>query len=50
MAVETMMDPGPTTLRPSYLIDDAVELLAKQNQDGILVTSSDGKLMGIFRR
>lgn len=50
MAVETIMDPGPTTLRPSYLVEDAVELLARQNQDGILVTSSEGKLMGVFRR
>jgi CBS domain-containing protein len=50
MAVETIMDPGPTTLRPSYLVEDAVELLARQNQDGILVTSSEGKLMEVFRR
>lgn len=48
MAAEKVMNPGPTTLRPSYLVDDAAELLAKRKQDAILVTSSAGKLMGIF--
>ena len=50
IAVETIMDPGPTTLRPSSLFDEAAELLAKRKQNAILVTSSDGKLMGVFRR
>jgi hypothetical protein len=48
ISVETAMDPGPTTLRPSYLIKDAKELVVKSGRDAI-VTSSDGQLMGIFR-
>jgi CBS domain-containing protein len=48
ISVETAMDPGPTTLRPSYLLKDANELVVKSGGDAI-VTSSDGKLMGIFR-
>jgi CBS domain-containing protein len=47
---ENVMEPGPTTLRPSYGADDAAELLVKRKQDAILVTSSDGKLMGALRR
>ncbi len=50
VAAEKVMDPGPTTLRPSSLFDEAAELLAKRKQNAILVTSSDGKLMGVFRR
>ena len=48
MAVETIMDPGATTLRPSYLVEDALELLIKRSRDDIVVTSSDGRLIGIF--
>ena len=48
ICVETAMDPGPKTLRPSYLLKDAKELVVKSGRDAI-VTSSDGQLMGIFR-
>jgi CBS domain-containing protein len=48
IAIETVMDPGPTTLRPSYLLEDAKKAVAKSGRDAI-VTSSDGRLMGIFR-
>ena len=44
-----IMDFAPTTIRPSYPVDDAVELLLKKNHEFILVTSSDGKLLGVFR-
>jgi CBS domain-containing protein len=50
MPVEEIMDPGPTTLRPSLSVDNAMEFLEKHNLDAIPVTSSDGKLMGVFRR
>jgi hypothetical protein len=36
------------TLRPSYLVEDAKEWVAKNGRHAI-VTSSDGRLMGIFR-
>jgi CBS domain-containing protein len=48
MSVEIAIDPGPTTLRPSYLLEDAKKAVAKSGRDAI-VTSSDGRLMGIFR-
>jgi CBS domain-containing protein len=49
-SAEEVMEPGPTTFRPSYPVDDATEFLDKQNADAVLVTSSDGKLLGIFKR
>jgi CBS domain-containing protein len=48
IAVETVMDPGPTTLRPSYLIEHAKELVVKSGREAI-ITSSDGRLIGVFR-
>ena len=50
VAAETVMESGPTTLRPSFPADEAAELLSKRNQDAILVTGSDGKLIGLFKR
>ena len=50
MGVEKVMELGPTTFRPSYSVDEVTEFLGKQGWDAALVTSSDGKLMGIFRR
>ena len=48
ITVESVMDPRPTTLRPSYLVEDAKELVMKTSRDAI-ITSSDGRLMGLFR-
>ncbi|HEU4345562.1 MAG TPA: CBS domain-containing protein [Candidatus Binatia bacterium] len=47
---EKIMEPGPTTLRPSASVNQATELLDKQDAEAVLVTSSDGILMGVFRR
>jgi len=44
-----IMTPGPTTLRPNTSLDQARERLAKRNLKAFLVTSSDGRLMGMFR-
>jgi CBS domain-containing protein len=46
--VEEVMRAGPKTLRPSYAAEDAMQLLRKSGKRSILVTSSDGKLMGLF--
>lgn len=46
-SVSEMMNPGPTTLRPYTAVEDAVKKLDKQTH-AIPVTSSDGKLMGLF--
>jgi CBS domain-containing protein len=47
---EEVMQPGPTTVRPSLSISEAEEMLAEGKQDVLWVTSADGRLMGIFRR
>lgn len=46
-AVSEMMNPGPTTLRPYTAVEDALKKRDKQTH-AIPVTSSDGKLMGLF--
>lgn len=48
VTAEEVMNRAPTTLRPSHAIDDALELLRKSARRATLVTSSDGKLMGVF--
>jgi CBS domain-containing protein len=49
-SVEQIMDPAPLTFRANYPLDDATEFLNKQALDAALVTTSDGTLMGIFKR
>lgn len=44
-----IMELGPTTFRPSVSIQSAVESLEKNKKPAALVTSSDGKLIGVFR-
>ena len=46
-SVSEMMNPGPSTMRPYAAVEDAVKKLDKQTH-AIPVTSSDGKLMGLF--
>jgi CBS domain-containing protein len=48
ITVESVMEPGPTTLRPSYSVEDAKDLVMKSSRDAI-ITSSDGRLLGLFR-
>ncbi len=48
--VKNVMDPAPTTVRPSVSVDSAMKQLDKSEADELLVTSSDGKLLGLFRR
>jgi CBS domain-containing protein len=49
-SVEECMEAAPTTLRPNHPIDDATEFLSKHGLDAVLITSSDGKLMGALKR
>ena len=46
-SAEQWMDPAPTTLRPSDSLDKAQRLLEK-SAGAVLVTDSDGKLLGAF--
>jgi CBS domain-containing protein len=44
--VEDVMSNGPPTTRPNTFIDEMVERMRRRNTPGILITSSDGALMG----
>jgi CBS domain-containing protein len=50
-AVEDVMDPGPVTYRPDTLLAELVEHVheSKRKVNRILVTTSDGVLVGILR-
>jgi len=47
-SAEQLMDSGPTTLRPSASLEKAEEMLKKSDRGAVLVTDSDGKLLGAF--
>ncbi len=44
-----VMDPGPVTYRPHEIADEAARKLAARNVRSVLVTTSDGELIGVFR-
>lgn len=44
--VEAVMSNGPPTTRPSTFLDEMVERLQRRNTPGILISSSNGVLMG----
>ncbi len=44
--VEDVMSSGPPTSRPNTFLDEMVERLQKRKTPGILISSSDGVLMG----
>ena len=48
--IEAIMDEGPTAIRPSEEVEPLVEGMRNAGVDGVLVTSSDGKLLGLFER
>jgi CBS domain-containing protein len=47
-SAEQLMDPAPTTLRPSVPLEKAEQILQKSDRGAVLVTDSDGKLLGVF--
>jgi predicted transcriptional regulator len=47
-AAEQLMDGAPTTVRPSDSLDKAEQVLQKSDRGAVLVTDSDGKLLGAF--
>ncbi len=49
-AVEQIMRAGPATYRPDALVSDVLERLRKREVGGVLVTRSDGTLLGWLRR
>lgn len=46
IAVELVMEPGPTTVRPSMPLKDAVKILERKKLQSLMVTTPDGKLIG----
>ena len=50
VSVEEAMTPGPSTVRPSMELDQAVERMRQQKLTSLPVTRSDGVLVGVVRR
>jgi CBS domain-containing protein len=48
--VEEAMDPAPVTIRPSAPAEEALRYMERSALPAILVTSSDGRLLGLFAR
>ena len=48
--LESVMESGPTTIRPDEPLEAIVERMRDQRVGSILVTTSDGRLVGILYR
>jgi CBS domain-containing protein len=49
-SVAGAMDPGPTTIRPHMMLTEVPKYLHKQAMDRILVTTAEGRFVGILYR
>jgi Mg/Co/Ni transporter MgtE len=49
-SVEEAMSPGPSTVRPSIGTDALLERMRSRNLTSYLVTTPDGRLVGLVRR
>jgi CBS domain-containing protein len=47
-SAEQLMDSAPTTLRPSDPLEKAQQTLNESDRGAVLVTDSDGRLLGAF--
>ena len=50
VTAEEAMTPGPSTIRPSARLRDAVERMQRQKLTNLPVTRSDGRLVGLITR
>jgi CBS domain-containing protein len=50
MTVEAAMEPGPVTFRPNASVEETAAWMDRKGVDSVLVTSSDGTLIGVVRR
>jgi Mg/Co/Ni transporter MgtE len=50
VSVEEAMTLGPSTVRPSFGLEEAVQRMQAQNLTSLPVTYSDGVLVGLLRR
>jgi rhodanese-related sulfurtransferase/CBS domain-containing protein len=48
--VERVLQPGPSTVRPSITARELTESMDRQGEQHVLVTTYDGRLLGIVRR
>jgi len=48
--VETVMAAAPSTIRPNTPLKTALRRMQKGKTDSLLVTTSDGKLIGVLER
>jgi rhodanese-related sulfurtransferase/CBS domain-containing protein len=48
--VSEVMTPGPSTYRPYIFASDAAEFVEEQRMERVMVTDSDGKLLGVVKR
>jgi CBS domain-containing protein len=49
-SVEEAMTAGPSTVRPSIGVEDLLERMRERNLTSYLVTTPDGRLVGLVRR
>src|ERR687887_2925844 len=50
IGVEQAMSAGPSTVRPSFELERAVERMRTQNLTTLPVTTSEGRLLGLLQR
>ena len=50
VSVEDAMTEGPSTVRPSIGVDALLERMARRNNRTALVTTPDGRLVGVVRK
>jgi len=48
--VESVMQPGPATVRPSEALVELVKRMSDHDVDTMIVTTSDGRFVGVLRR
>ena len=48
--VESAMDPGPGTIRPDTSLESILERLRKRDRKTALITTADGRLVGVLLR
>lgn len=49
-AVENVMEPGPSTFRPNVPLLEMAEYMQRHKLDDALVTTSDGRFVGVVKR
>ena len=50
MTAEQVMESGPSTIRPHLLLDEVAQDMRKHGVESVLVTTSDGRLVGLLSR